>query len=419
MFVAVALVLVLACFVLPHLFKKMVGRPKRAWPFQIVNAVLSFGFLALIPSQAYVEPNVFLAGFYDIMGLYIMFQLYFLVYMVVLALIVFGAKKASKGPEGKGPKAFGKWAAVAGLVVFAGLVVYGAVSARFFAVTEYEIALPGLEKPVTLVHAPDLHLGNARGKAYLESVLEAIIAQKPDIVFYNGDLVDGKLALRDEVFELFKGVKAEQYFTTGNHEYYVGANLVIDWVKKAGIKVLRSELVITHGFQLIGLEYMNADRESSDPHQVNQLALNEELPKIRRRTDLPLVVVHHSPVGVDYVRQGGAAAMLSGHTHGGQVFPGNLIIASRFPMYKGRYQVGPMTLVVSQGLGTFGPMMRLGSQNELQVIRFLPAPSPAGTPGKDPLADPAPDPDPVPDSGPERASEPDPDAEATLAPIDG
>ncbi|MDR2300839.1 MAG: metallophosphoesterase [Deltaproteobacteria bacterium] len=400
MFIFAGLVLIFSAFFVPFAFGRLAGWPKRVWPFQLLALALIVGYLGLVASRVFIEPNVIGAVAYDFLGLFFIFQVYFLGWMLFSWLIFVVAKsidraRAKREPanrikrkksramakyrkkvlaRAKSPTSWSRILALAGLALCLGLVVYGAVRARFFEVTRYEIPLAGLEKPVTVVHAPDLHLGNSRGKAYLESVLEAIKAEAPDLVFYNGDLVDSKLALRKDVFDLFKSVPAEQYFTTGNHEYYVGTDLVIDWVKQAGIKVLRSERVITHGIQFVGLEYMNADRQSTDAHQVNQLAMDEELPKITLSPYFPLVVVHHSPVGVQYVQEAGALAMLTGHTHGGQLFPGTLMIKSRFPMFKGRYQAGPTAVLVSQGAGTFGPMMRLGTRNEIQVIKFVPAP---------------------------------------------
>lgn len=152
---------------------------------------------------------------------------------------------------------------------------------------------------------------------------------------YNGDLVDSNIALDPELFSLFKTVQAEQYFTTGNHEYYVDTDRALELIADAGIRVLRSEMLETHGIQLIGMEYMNADRETYDAHVVNTLTLQEELPKIARDTSKPTVLVHHSPVGIRYVAEENMDVMLSGHTHGGQFFPGTVLIRFRFPIYRG------------------------------------------------------------------------------------
>lgn len=77
-------------------------------------------------------------------------------------------------------------------------------------------------------------------------------------------------------------------------------------------------MVDTHGLQLIGLEYMNAHRVTYDAHIVNDLTMEEELPRIQRSADRPTILVHHNPVGLQHAHRGKIDAMLSGHTHGGQ-----------------------------------------------------------------------------------------------------
>lgn len=253
-----------------------------------------------------------------------------------------------------------------------GLVGFGFYQVQFFTVTHNEIAVKGLASPVRIMHIPDLHLGAQRGEGYVRDVVAAIERHKPDIVLFNGDMVDSNIALKPEVFAPLKNVTAEQYFTTGNHEFYMDTQKALELIAGAGIRILRTEMVETHGFQLIGMEYMNADRVTFDSHMVNDLTIEEELPKVVRDADKPTVLVHHSPVGMQYVSQGGIDVMLAGHTHGGQVFPGTILTSIRFPMDKGRYHVGDMTLLVSQGAGTFGPWMRLGTFNEVQLITLTP-----------------------------------------------
>ena len=167
-------------------------------------------------------------------------------------------------------------------------------------------------------------------------------------------------------------LSGEAYFTTGNHEYYIDTNRALELIEEAGLKILRNEMVETHGLQLIGLEYMNADRHTYDGHMVNDLTIEEELPKIIRDRHKPALVMNHSPVGLEYVIQGGADIMLSGHTHGGQLFPGTLLAWLRFPLLKGLYEIDGTRFLVSQGAGTFGPWMRAGTFNEIQFIRLVP-----------------------------------------------
>jgi predicted MPP superfamily phosphohydrolase len=353
--------LAFSAWYVPFRLKKLLGF-KRALPLQLAVFLLLGGFYGMLVKGVYTWPNSIAAAFYNVLGLFLIFQLYLFALLLAAHLL---SPLLRKIP--------GKGAATAIVFICTGLVGFGFFQAQAFTVTDHEIQVKGLGKPVSIMHIPDLHLGAQRSEAYLRKVVEAINSRRPDLVIYNGDLVDSNIALRPELFALFTEVRAEQYFTTGNHEYYVDTDKALELIEKAGIRILRSEMAETHGLQFIGLEYMNADRVTRDSHMVNALTIEEELPKIPRSAELPVLLAHHSPVGVQYVSREGIDVMLSGHTHGGQVFPGTALVGIRFPMNKGRYTAGGTTILVSQGAGTFGPWMRLGTFNELQFITLLPA----------------------------------------------
>ncbi|MDR1451610.1 MAG: metallophosphoesterase [Helicobacteraceae bacterium] len=354
--------LVLSAWYVPFSLKKLLGFKKTVLPAQAAIFVLMAGYCGMLIAGIYTLANPAVAAAYNILGLFLIFQLYLFFYLLVVWILRPLLKKVSD----KGIAAFG-------LLLCIGLVGFGFVRAQTFTVTKRQISVHNLARPVTIMHIPDLHLGAQRSEAYLKKVIAAIQQYNPDLVLYNGDLVDSNIALREELFALFKNVEAEQYFTTGNHEFYLNTDKALKLIKNAGIRILHSELVETHGLQLIGMDYMNADRITYDAHVVNNLTIEEELPKIQRSAEFPVILAHHSPVGMQYASQGNIDVMLAGHTHGGQVFPGAVIIGLRFPMNKGRYQIDSTTLLVSQGAGTFGPWMRLGTFNELQFITLVPA----------------------------------------------
>ncbi len=335
---------------------------RRAWPLQIGVFLLLAGFYMILVTGIYTAANSVAAAGYNALGLFFIFQIYLFLFLAaahVLSPLL--------------PKAPSTSVAAVGILACLGLVGFGFYQAQSFQVTRHEIAVRNLAQPVTMMHIPDLHLGAQRSEAYPQRVIHAVDQHDPDLLLYNGDLVDSNIALRPELFSLFQNVKADQYFTTGNHEFYLDTDRALALTESAGIRILRSEMVDAHGLQLIGLEYMNADRETYDAHIVNDLTIEEELPKILRSSERPSILVHQSPVGLRYASQGKIDAMFSGHTHGGQGFPGTALIGLRFPMNVGRHQFGDTTLLVSQGGGTFGPWMRLGTFNELQFITLLPA----------------------------------------------
>jgi predicted MPP superfamily phosphohydrolase len=327
-------------------------------------ALAVLGYLAVIMTGFYVNPSPVVSYLFVGLGLLFLFSSYLFTLTLLAHLLSLPLKKF--------PRKKVAWGTIA--VAFL-LVGWAYLQALSFTVTETTIEVKNLKAPVTLIHLPDLHLGPSRDIRYLTEVLAVVEEYRPDFVVYNGDLVDGNSALRAEVFDLFKAVGVPQYFTTGNHEYYVNVDAVVGFAQDAGVIPLRSERVEAFNLNLVGLEYMNADRNASSGHTVNDLYMDEELPKIALNPNLPTLLIHHSPVGIQYAVQAKVDVYLAGHTHGGQVFPGTALIKERFPYVKGRYGIDGLTLLVSQGAGTFGPKARLGTRNEIQVVRLTPAPS--------------------------------------------
>jgi predicted MPP superfamily phosphohydrolase len=361
-FIAVFALLIFSCWYAPGRLGRWLKLKKSVNPLRAASLLLIALYMLVIMRGYSSSVSPLLGLLYNLLGLFMIFHVYlfFLTILADLARLCLKRKTVGKIPT-----------AIL-IAVSLSLVAFAFVKARGLTITETQIKIKGLEKPVTLVHAPDLHLGAQRGGDWLEETIEAINGLNPDLVVYNGDLADSDVALTEEIFGLFRKVSAPQFMTTGNHEYYVDTSLVLSLAEKAGLNILRNEVAEVFGFQLVGLEYMNADRQTFDAHMVNDLTIEEELPKLKLDRDRPIVLFHHSPVGLEYVRKAGADAMLSGHTHGGQVFPGTILIQTRFKYWKGLYQEGDTALLVSRGAGTFGPWARLGSFNEIQLVRLVP-----------------------------------------------
>ncbi len=248
------------------------------------------------------------------------------------------------------------------------LVIWGSLNANSFEVTRHELMLSGLQEDVRIMHISDVHIGHHRGRSYLEQIVAETNAHHPDLVLINGDLVDANSVLKPDILAPLADFQAPVFFTTGNHENYVHFDKALEIVQSLGVRVLRNQIVRVEGIQLIGLDYMNADEHTYDAHSVNSLTIKEELPKIKIGNDAPTVLMHHSPVGLEYITQAGIDLMLAGHTHAGQVFPATLITPLMFPLNKGFHDIDGTLFFVSQGAGTFGPRLRIGSQNEINLI---------------------------------------------------
>ena len=342
----------------PYRLSRLLGL-KRAWPLCTVVAAVIFltmiGMLSLSKSSGAVAGGLTTAA-----GLVFALFTYFFLVLAVLDLV----RVMIRLPD----------LATAGLALGLALVitVFGAWRATPFAVTEVEIPIPGLEQAVTLMHISDLHIGPHRGRAFLEKIVAVTNRRQPDLVLLNGDLLDSNLALKPGVLSALSRLQAPVYATTGNHDHYVDTERALKLFAELGVRFLHNEAIETHGFQLVGLDYMNADEKSFDMHAVNKLTIKKELPEIPLDRNKPVILMHHSPVGLKYVAQAGVDLMLSGHTHAGQMFPATLMTPYIFPLNKGLHHRGDTTFFVSQGAGTYGPRIRLGSQNEINLIRLTP-----------------------------------------------
>jgi len=221
-----------------------------------------------------------------------------------------------------------------------------------------------------IVQISDIHVGPILGADFARGVTTEVNALEPDLVAVTGDLVDGPLRLIREGVEPFAELEGRlgTFFVTGNHDYFSG---VLDWVtqcREMGLRVLRNERVTIHDparggrFELAGTDDYRGGGIHDEPHEDLDAAL-EDLPP-----DRPTVLLAHDPTTFRRARHMGIALQLSGHTHGGQIFPFWLGVKLVVGYVSGLYRHGDAQLYVSRGTGFWGPPMRLGAPAEITEI---------------------------------------------------
>jgi len=237
------------------------------------------------------------------------------------------------------------------------------------AVTVRPLVLPGLPPSLAgkrLLEVSDLHLGTLLGRRWLSRLGEIIAARNPDLLVVAGDLVDGHVPDVEPLVPLLQTWRAPlgKYAVLGNHEFYAGAEQAADLLGRAGFRVLRQEAVeAAPDLFLAGVDDLTARRQfrlAGDP-------LAEALRSVP--PGRPCILLSHSPLGAEEASGRGASAMLSGHTHGGQIWPFGLVVRLFYPRLAGAYAVGPLSLYVCRGTGTWGPPMRLFRRGE--VVLFV------------------------------------------------
>jgi uncharacterized protein len=267
-----------------------------------------------------------------------------------------------------------------GLAITAGAVALGtAGTGAYFAnsppvVRRVPVTLAGLDPALDgmrIVTFSDGHLSATYGGRRFERLVELVNEQRPDVVAIVGDLVDGDVSeLREEAAPLADLVSEQGvYFVTGNHEYFVDTNAWLRHLPTLGVDVLRNERVaIGRGgatFDLAGIDDRTAASSGLPGHGANLDAALDG-----RDDGVPVVLLAHQPVLVEQAAAAGVDLQLSGHTHGGQLWPFDYVIRLDQPSVEGLSRHGDTQLYVTSGAGYWGPPMRVGARPEVTVVEL-------------------------------------------------
>lgn len=244
--------------------------------------------------------------------------------------------------------------------------IYGIWNAFNTRITELTIPIKGLKKDVKAVHLTDIHIGHVRGKAFLQKIIDKTNAQSPDVVFVTGDLFDGKINLTQDTLIPFSDLKMPVFFVEGNHDNSSGVQMIKGFLRNLGVHVLENQVAQWKELQIVGLNHMSADDSRRNVHTAGRRqTIETTLPKLNIDTEKPTILLHHSPDGIQYAAQHGVDLYLTGHTHAGQLFPINLFANRMFEYNRGLHSYENTKILVSEGIGTFGPPMRVGTKSEI------------------------------------------------------
>lgn len=242
-----------------------------------------------------------------------------------------------------------------------------------FRIERVKVPLARLPEPLsgtTLAQITDLHIGATLGKSFVERVVEEVNNLSPDIIAITGDLVDGSVEeLRAHVAPLGNlRARLGVYFVTGNHEYYAGVEPWVEELGRLGIRVLRNERVsIGRGelaFDLVGIDDFNAFPDEESHAQALAEALSGRDP------EREVVLLAHQPRSIHAAAAQGVSLQLSGHTHGGQIYPWRFLVGLQQPFVAGLDRLKETWIYVSRGTGFWGPPMRIGAAPEISLIEL-------------------------------------------------
>ncbi|PWI17606.1 hypothetical protein DI272_28155 [Streptomyces sp. Act143] len=208
----------------------------------------------------------------------------------------------------------------------------------------------------------DIHLGPVLGRGFAQTVVDTINSTQPDLVAVVGDLVDGSVKDLGPAAAPLSRLKAPAYFVTGNHEYFSGAAQWVEEVRRLGLLPLENARTELPYFDLAGVNDIAGESEGQGPDFAKALG--------DRDTTRACVLLAHQPVQIHDAVEHGVDLQLSGHTHGGQLWPGNLIAEAANPTVAGLERYGDTQLYVSRGAGAWGPPTRVGAPSDITVIEL-------------------------------------------------
>ncbi|MFE9704943.1 metallophosphoesterase [Streptomyces sp. NPDC005930] len=256
-------------------------------------------------------------------------------------------------------------AAAAAAVGTVGYGTYGVLSGpKVKRVTVPLAKLPRAAHGFRIAVVSDVHLGPVLGRGFAQKVVDTVNSTQPDLIAVVGDLVDGSVKDLGPAAAPLSQLKARHgaYFVTGNHEYFSGAEQWVAEVRRLGLLPLENARTELPHFDLAGVNDVAGEDEGRGPDYAKALG--------DRDRSRACVLLAHQPVQIHDAVDHGVDLQLSGHTHGGQLWPGNLIAGAANPTLAGLERYGDTQLYVSRGAGAWGPPTRVGAPSDVTVVEL-------------------------------------------------
>lgn len=284
-----------------------------------------------------------------------------------------GNGEAADGGAGQGPGMDRRLLLARGTAIFAGLTAasitgYGVKTAtggpRIDRVQLPIAKLPRSMDGTRLAVVSDIHIGPLTGVEHARRITRVINSVNADLVCVVGDLVDGSVAELGRFAAPLGGIESRHgaFFVTGNHEYYSGAEEWVEEVARLGIRPLRNERVEINGLDLAGVNDLTGEEQGDGPDFARALG--------DRDTTRPVVLMAHQPVAAKKAAPYGVDLQVSGHTHGGQMAPFNMLVRLQQPVVSGFGKVDGVPVYVTNGAGFWGPPVRVGAPPQVTVIEL-------------------------------------------------
>ncbi len=238
---------------------------------------------------------------------------------------------------------------------------------RIPALKTTEFASSKIKHPITIAVLSDLHIHRVIDPEKIKGIVEKTNNQNPDIVLLPGDIIDDEIGRVSEIAELLRGLKAPDgiYFVTGNHEFYTGYDSSVGLLKNLGFSFLENDgVVIDSQLFIAGIPDLFSAAAYKSDIDLNA-AFQKALPGQFR------LLMSHTPA--DFGKSNVFDLEVSGHTHGGQIFPFHIFTKLYNKYLAGLYETdNDAAIYVSRGSGQWGPQMRFLAPAEITILKLVP-----------------------------------------------
>lgn len=353
--------ILLNMYISKRLIKKLDIKERTKRYLRIFLVINFFGIIGYMLGRYYVDiPN----------WLYFLFSLPIgILFLLFCTAIIYDISRVllSKVPISESRRSFFKRSLdISSFIVASSLSARAIYEAKFLKLETVAITIKGLKKEYKIVQLSDIHIGGLIDATFIKSMVQRVNALTPDLVVITGDLVDIDISKAEAPLGELEALKSTYgtYFIVGNHEYFHGIEKIINKVNSLGIKVLENENVYigedNRGFNLAGV------------YDIFGYRANHHLPDLykalQNKKNSPTVLLAHQPRYIEEVGLG-VDLILSGHTHGGQLYPFKFLVKLAQPYISGLHQhTKELQIYVNKGTGFWGPPMRLGATSEITEI---------------------------------------------------
>ncbi|WP_241657763.1 metallophosphoesterase [Anaerobacillus alkaliphilus] len=260
-----------------------------------------------------------------------------------------------------------KWFGYSMVAFYLFVFSYGSYNMWSPVVVSYDIELKKETDidELKILMVSDIHISETIGNRFINRLINLSNQVEPDIIFLAGDVLDNSIDpyLKHNIGETLAGLTAPMgvYAVLGNHEYYGNdIPIFIREMNEINVTVLVDEV-----YNFNDLFYIVGRKDYSDLERQEIALLTNDLEK-----DKPIFLIDHQPREFDEVSAAGVDLMVSGHTHKGQLFPGNLITNAIYENHHGYLLKDELHTIVSSGYGIWGPPFRIGSRSEVIEINI-------------------------------------------------